>query len=179
MQVTKFLSSANSQSPEEFVYNKIVLFGIGLDDKKGQLAPKNGDGRGLDLKEEDKLDRPIFNNIIDTMKLFAKEIGKDREDSLVIPMWSVKNKTQIVAHPLGGCPMGSNPTKGVVDSVGRVFKVNESSIDTATIDYYDNLYVVDGSIIPSSLGVNPSLTISALAFKVAESITQNRMYWPQ
>jgi hypothetical protein len=70
MQVTKFLSSANSQSPEEFVYNKIVLFGIGLDDKKGQLVPKNGDGRGLDLKEEDKLDRPIFNNIIDTMKLF-------------------------------------------------------------------------------------------------------------
>jgi len=178
-QVTKSLSSANSQSPEDFVYNKLVLFGIGLDDKKGQLVSRHVNGDGLDLKEEDKLDRPIFNNIIDTMRLFAKEMGKDGEDSLVIPMWSTKNKTQIVAHPLGGCPMGSEPTKGVVDSVGRVFKVNQPNATATTVDYYDNMYVVDGSIVPSSLGVNPSLTISALAFKIAKHITGNSTYWPQ
>jgi cholesterol oxidase len=105
-------------------------------------------------------------------------MGKDGEDSLVIPMWGVKNKTQIVAHPLGGCPMGSDPTKGVVDSVGRVFKVNQPNATATTVDYYDNMYVVDGSIVPSSLGVNPSLTISALAFKVAEHVVGNTKYWP-
>jgi hypothetical protein len=46
--------------------------------------------------------------------------------------------------------MGSSPADGVVDARNRVFG-------------YDNLYVVDGSMIPSNLGVNPSLTITAMA----------------
>ena len=56
----------------------------------------------------------------------------------------------LTAHILGGCPMGANAQEGVVDKHGRVFG-------------HDGLYVVDGSIIPANLGVNPSLTITALA----------------
>ena len=37
---------------------------------------------------------------------------------------------------------------------------------------YPNLYIIDGSIIPTALGVNPSLTISALAFKILDGITK-------
>jgi cholesterol oxidase len=170
MEMTRFLSSISSpssKSPEELVYDKLVLFGIGLDEKKGQLVPKNGDDGGLDLKEDDKLDRPIFTHIIDKMRLFAKEMGKDSEDSLVIPMWGVKNKTQIVAHPLGGCNMGKDVNDGVVNSYGQVFW-NDGSADKTKV--YPKLYVVDGSIIPESLGVNPSLTISALSFRAARYI---------
>jgi cholesterol oxidase len=54
------------------------------------------------------------------------------------------------AHILGGAPMGSGPEEGVIDARNRVFG-------------YDNLYVVDGSMIPANLGVNPSLTITAMA----------------
>jgi len=56
----------------------------------------------------------------------------------------------LTAHIIGGCPIGENPEKGVVDKHCRVFG-------------YDNLYIVDGAAIPANLGVNPSLTITALA----------------
>ncbi|MBK9071523.1 MAG: GMC family oxidoreductase [Myxococcales bacterium] len=54
------------------------------------------------------------------------------------------------AHVLGGCPIGVTADDGVVDPQSRAFG-------------YDDLYVVDGSIIPANLGVNPSLTITAMA----------------
>ncbi len=53
------------------------------------------------------------------------------------------------AHILGGCPMGNSPEDGVIDAQHRVFG-------------YPELYVADGSTIPANLGVNPSLTITAL-----------------
>jgi cholesterol oxidase len=54
------------------------------------------------------------------------------------------------AHILGGCPMGKTTQEGVVD---ENFKVHG----------YDNFYILDGSIIPCNLGVNPSLTITTLS----------------
>jgi cholesterol oxidase len=54
------------------------------------------------------------------------------------------------AHILGGCCMGESAASGVVDSRNRVFG-------------YDGLWVVDGSAISANPGVNPSLTITALA----------------
>jgi cholesterol oxidase len=54
------------------------------------------------------------------------------------------------AHILGGCPIGTSPDHGVVDTQSMAFG-------------HEGLYVVDGSIIPANLGVNPSLTITAMA----------------
>jgi cholesterol oxidase len=56
----------------------------------------------------------------------------------------------ITAHILGGCPFGMNTQEGVVDLDCQVHN-------------YPGLYVVDGSIMPANPGVNPSLTITALA----------------
>jgi choline dehydrogenase-like flavoprotein len=61
------------------------------------------------------------------------------------------------AHPLGGCRMAESPDLGVVDDSGRVYG-------------YEGLYCIDGSIVPTSLGVNPSLTISALSERCAERL---------
>lgn len=54
------------------------------------------------------------------------------------------------AHILGGCPMGKTKEEGVVDEFFRVHG-------------YKNFLVLDGSIMPCNLGVNPSITITALS----------------
>ena len=60
----------------------------------------------------------------------------------------------VTAHILGGCPIGASPESnsqpGVVNTRHEVYG-------------YPGLYVVDGSAIPANVGVNPSLTITALA----------------
>jgi choline dehydrogenase-like flavoprotein len=60
-------------------------------------------------------------------------------------------------HPLGGCPIGVSASEGVTDDLGQVYG-------------YDWLYVSDGSLIGQSLGVNPSLTISALTLRISKGI---------
>jgi cholesterol oxidase len=54
------------------------------------------------------------------------------------------------AHCIGGCVIAASPERGVVDHQHRVFG-------------YKHLYICDGSVIAANLGVNPSLTITALA----------------
>ncbi|MDT8273294.1 MAG: GMC oxidoreductase, partial [Desulfomonilia bacterium] len=54
------------------------------------------------------------------------------------------------AHILGGCHMGASPESGVIDSSHQVFG-------------YPGLYVVDGAAVSANVGVNPALTITALA----------------
>lgn len=61
------------------------------------------------------------------------------------------------AHQMGGCPMGTDPARSVVDLDYRFRGV-------------DNLFVVDGSVLPTSLGVNPSETIYALARRAVKAV---------
>jgi choline dehydrogenase-like flavoprotein len=163
------------QSLDERVRYIMLLFGIGLDKANGHLTI-NEKTNELDLVNKYELDdakQPIIKSITDTMKLFAKQIGRNGEDSLLIPFWDSNNdRQQITAHPLGGCPMGEDATTGAVNSFGQVFRGHSGR------NVYEHLYVVDGSIIPSPLGVNPSLTISALALRSAEHITGSQDYWP-
>jgi len=74
-------------------------------------------------------------------KINAAPAGTVNEGLLNIPM---------TAHILGGCPLGRDDQEGVID------------LD-CQIHNYPGLYVVDGSIMPGNPGINPSLTITALA----------------
>lgn len=78
----------------------------------------------------------------------------------VPPTWT-DFKWLITPHPLGGCNMGTDATKGVVDHTGSVFG-------------YPGLYVADGAIIPEAIGINPSRTIAALAERSAEFIAKDQ-----
>jgi cholesterol oxidase len=65
------------------------------------------------------------------------------------------------AHILGGCCMGDGPETGVIDHRHRVFG-------------YEGLYVIDGSAVSANPGVNPSLTIAALAERAMTFIPPKR-----
>jgi cholesterol oxidase len=69
------------------------------------------------------------------------------------------------AHCVGGCIMADARDHGVVDYRNRVFG-------------YRNMYVCDGSMVAANLGVNPSLTITALAERAISFIPPaKRMAW--
>jgi choline dehydrogenase-like flavoprotein len=63
------------------------------------------------------------------------------------------------AHVMGGCAMGSDPRESVVNSHGRLHQG-------------ENLWIMDGSIFPTSVGVNPQLSIYAQAARMATSMVQ-------
>ena len=62
-------------------------------------------------------------------------------------------------HPMGGCALGGNARRDVVDSRGRSWDV-------------ENLYVADSSILPTSLGVNPCYTVYALGRYIGDKIAE-------
>jgi choline dehydrogenase-like flavoprotein len=79
----------------------------------------------------------------------ARAIGKRR----ISPM----DYRLLGAHPLGTCKMGPDRSSGVVDFDHRVYGT-------------ENLYIADGSVVPTSLGVNPQVTIMAMALRAADRI---------
>ncbi len=77
---------------------------------------------------------------------FAEKIGGIAQGSIGENLLGLPT----TAHILGGCPFGEDDQEGVIDL-------------NCQIHNYPGLYVVDGSIVPANPGVNPSLTITALA----------------
>ena len=85
------------------------------------------------------------------------------------PAWSQAfGQDLVTVHPLGGCPMAETAEQGVVSDRGQVFAGPSGEA------VHDGLYVVDGAIVPRSLGVNPLFTISALAERCCELLAAER-----
>jgi cholesterol oxidase len=74
------------------------------------------------------------------------------------------------AHPLGGCRMGASAARGVVNHRGQLFDATAGD-ESAVV--HGGLYVADASIIPTALGNNPLLTITALAERIADLIVSD------
>ena len=71
--------------------------------------------------------------------------------------WEPNRVAVFSAHPMGGCPMGRDPEKSVVDSRLKVH-------------WLDNVWITDGSVFPTSLGVNPMESILGVAHWASDHI---------
>jgi cholesterol oxidase len=134
--------------------NLQTFFAVSHDSASGTLRLQ--DGR-LALSWPGAKEEPVYARLDDAL---SRLIGAAGGSYVKNPLaGSVMGNQPATAHPLGGCGMGEDRSSGVVDHAGRVFD-GSGAMSTAV---HDGLYVVDGSIIPRSLGVNPLLTITALA----------------
>ncbi|BAC89945.1 GMC family oxidoreductase [Gloeobacter violaceus] len=85
---------------------------------------------------------------------------RDHAEALMRRIWEAAGAQAVWtfernAHTIGTCRMGADPKRAVVDPEGRAFDV-------------PNLYIIDNSVFPSALSVNPALTIMALSLRTAD-----------
>lgn len=132
-----------------------TFFVVSHDSSTGRMVIE--DDR-LKVKWPGAEDEPVNARVDSALKSLVEENGGDYIKS-PLAATSVGSKPA-TAHPLGGCTMATDRKTGVVDHKGRVFTSAPGTNDT---DTHDGLYVMDGSVMPRSLGCNPLLTITALA----------------
>jgi cholesterol oxidase len=127
----------------------IIILVMQTLDNAMALRPRQGPFKTLWLQTEQDAERPnpTFIPVANqAAEWFAKRTGGVAQSSVTEALLNVPT----TAHILGGAVIGADASQGVVDSQQRVFG-------------YENLLVCDGSVIPANVGVNPSLTITALA----------------
>lgn len=137
------------------------------------LVMTHDDGDGFMMLEDDRLrlhwpgagTQPVFTRVNNRLDQATKALGGVFVHN---PLWSdLTNHNLITVHPLGGCSMSPDASAGVVNHKGQVFSSNTGN------GVYDSLYVSDGSVMPRSLGVNPLLTISAIAERCCALMAQD------
>ena len=112
----------------------------------------------LDLKWDPRASERNLLELEDAMRRLSEALGGVYIPS---PLWTAGGRELLTAHPLGGCRMSADRSSGVVDELGAVYG-------------YPDLFVVDGSIVPTALSRNPTATISALAERAAFHMIHGR-----
>jgi choline dehydrogenase-like flavoprotein len=158
-----------------YVQATIALLIDGHQDDPGGRVEVNGDGRArLHYPMHPSLRQAAVSAIRDMARLQlaagAREVVTLHETPIVIRSeadlariaeapFGPNLHTMFSAHQMGGSAMGEDPARSVVDSRGRHHAI-------------ENLWIVDGSIFPTSLGVNPQLSIYAHARLFATEIAK-------
>jgi cholesterol oxidase len=126
----------------------IVLVMQSLDNAIALRARPGRNGRvRLTTEQDPERPNPTFIPVAnDFAEWLARRTGGIAQSSIMEAAANIPS----TAHILGGAVIGEDPSKGVIDARQRVFG-------------YENLLVCDGAAIPANVGVNPSLTITALA----------------
>jgi cholesterol oxidase len=135
--------------PKNWSKRTIIILVMQTLDNAMALRPKTGPFKTLWLSTEQDPERPnpTFIPVANqAAEWFAKRTGGVAQSSVMEAMLNIPT----TAHILGGAVIGEDAEHGVVDAHQCVFG-------------YENLLVCDGSAIPANVGVNPSLTITALA----------------
>jgi cholesterol oxidase len=134
----------------------MTLLGCGHDRAEGEILLRDGK---VTVRWPDYERQPSHAELARVMAEYAGAYG-----GRFTPFTPARNYS---AHPLGGCRMGGSAASGVVNHRGQVFDTTRGEDSRAV---HEGLYVADGSIVPTALGSNPLLTITALAERIAELI---------
>jgi choline dehydrogenase-like flavoprotein len=164
------------ESEDELVANMMCIVAQGREASVGQFRLGTGTGESpLRLKRIDGKafhQDPIYDSIRATLDRLATQLGSDKKfinPFLTETSDALEGKSIALTHPLGGCRIANNAADGVADEFGRVFD-NTKKGDRP---FYEGLYLADAAVMPTALGVNPSLTISALALRIADKIVKD------
>jgi cholesterol oxidase len=131
-----------------------TFFVVSHDDARGRIVLKDGKAT---VAWPDVMQHPVYARVDSTLDALCKANGATYVKN---PMSeTIMGRKPATAHPLGGCGMGADATLGTVNHKGQAFVGG----DGKTLRTHEGLYVVDGSVIPRSLGCNPLFTITALA----------------
>ena len=138
------------------------------------LVMAHDDGAGRLLLKDDRLRvhwpgvgrQKLFEKINKMLFKATRPLGGTY---LPNPLWHpILGHDLVTVHPMGGCIMAENAEQGVVNHASQVFSSAQGDA------VYPGLYVMDGSIVPRSLGVNPLLTISALTERNSELLAKEQ-----
>lgn len=135
--------------------NLQTFFAVSHDDAGGSFAL---DEDRLSLAWPGAKDQPVYQRLDEALSAIVTAAGGGYVKNPLAG--TVMGHQPATAHPLGGCGLGEDRDSGVVDHRSRVFDATPGTAGNAV---HSGLYVVDGAIIPRSLGVNPLLTITALS----------------
>jgi cholesterol oxidase len=133
----------------------LPYLGMGTDASNGRLKLKDGQ---IDVEWSHRKSRQMFRELESALKDLSRSLQGKYVTSV---LWEWPLRKLLTAHPLGGCAMGNTIETSVTNHRGEVWG-------------YANLLVADGSLVPSAVSVNPSLTISALAERVAFWLVNGR-----
>lgn len=169
-------------TPPALADHALLLLGMGHDDADGRLSLREGqagapatlavhwaDGGGPASSYYQRVHERLTQ-----AQDAAEGEGFQGGDYLPFPLWKPlpdgfaevmgqgPEPAGVTVHPLGGCGMGDDASTGVVDWQGRVFRPEGG--------LHEGLHVLDGAMLPTAVGVNPFLCISALALVAARAM---------
>jgi cholesterol oxidase len=133
-------------------HSTLPLLSMGRDVADGNMSlTRSG---FLDVDWTTKTSEAYFDRVRCKVTAIGEAMGAEKV--IDNPLWHLRRV--ITVHALGGCPMAARPDDGVV------------SADSGEVFGHPGLHVADGSVMPSAVGPNPSLTIAAVADRFASSI---------
>lgn len=132
---------------KDWAKNTVIFLVMQNIDNAMKMRYRNGLFPGLSIVNNQTNKVPSYIEIgQEVMDRYAEKVNGISQNAVTEILFDIAS----TAHILGGCPMGSSSEEGVVNDQFEVFG-------------YPNMYILDGSIVQGNLGVNPSLTITALS----------------